>query len=147
MPMGTIAEEMAACFQSLVSRLGVCSGGDWIASTFTLYRRTLTAEGQVTPRDDLGIETRPAKQQFEPVATDVPCVFTGTNPKSDRWKVHDEGQDQVEQLTLYTGHADICEGDNLLLAYDQKMYLVRVSNYAGPLRRCFLDTGRAQVAL
>jgi hypothetical protein len=143
MPMGTIAEEVEACLRARLRNLTNCVGGA-VASTFTLYRRTLTAEGEVAPRTDLGVQTRPAKQQFDPVVVDEPCVFTGTSPKGDRWTVHPEGQSQQELVTLYTVYADIREGDNLTLAYDGKTYLVRASSYAGPLRRCFLDSSRAQ---
>lgn len=98
------------------------------------------------PRDDLGLETRPTKQDFAVVVSNEPCVFAGVNPKSDRWQVHPEGQYQVEMVTLYTAFQDIREGDNLVLAYDGKAYLVEASTYVGPMRRCFLNSAKAQIS-
>ena len=121
-----------------------CAGTS-VTSTFTLHRRALTAAGQVAPRTDLGIEVRPTKQEFVIVVSNEPCVFAGTNPKSDRWQVLPEGQWQVETVMLFTAFADIREGDNLILAADGKTYLVEASSYMGPLRRCFLTTAEAQL--
>lgn len=131
----------------MITRMAsVCgAGAGSVTSTFTLYRRTRT-DPLAPARDDLGLQSRPEKQEFEPILVDEPCVFVGTNPKTERWQVYEEGQTQVELVTLYTSFSDIREGDNLLLAFDQKFYLVEASTYAGPLRRCFLNSAKAQMA-
>jgi hypothetical protein len=131
--------------QRLLALATTCGcGAESVTTTFTLYRRTLN-DPLAPPRDDIGLERRPILQDFAPILVDEPCVFAGVNPKQDRWNVAPEGQQQTELVTLYTGFQDIREGDNLVLAADGKSYLVEASTYVGPLRRCFLNSSKAQL--
>lgn len=122
-----------------------CGAGDLIGTRFTLYRRQVVAAGVPPLVDDLGIQTRPTKQDFLPVVSDLPCLFVGTGKKANRWHVHPEGQDQEEQAILTTTYLDVREGDNVLVAEDGKAYLVEASTRLGPLLQCFLTTAKAQL--
>lgn len=124
-----------------------CSAGDLVSTRFTLYRRQVVAAGVPPLVDDLGIQTRPTKQDLLPVtgAVDLPCLFVGTGKKTDRWHVHPEGQDQEEQAILTTSYLDVREGDNARVTLDGKAYLVQASTRLGPLVQCMLTTAKAQL--
>ena len=123
-----------------------CGLANLVGTTFTIYRRMLQGAPNVPPsRGHLGVQTRPTKQDFEVVLADVPGLFGGTNSKSDRWDVHPEGQDQVEQATLLAVYLDIREGDNLIVALDGKTYNVEASTRYGPVVRCYLDSGHTML--
>lgn len=145
MSTGTRSEVITECFRDLIKTImpSICGPGA-VASTFTLHRRTLVNVA-VAPRDDLGIETRPDKQVFSIVVSNEPCIFRGANWSSERWTVFPEGQDQSERVELYTAFSDIREGDNLVLAFDSKTYLVEASSYWGPVVKCFINTSKAQL--
>lgn len=145
MPMGSIAETIAGCLAMQLARLSQCGGA--LEGTFTLYRRTLLdpTAPPAEQRSDLGIQVRAVQQNFRPVATDQLCVFSGTSRKEERWEVNPEGQEQVEKLTLFTAYPDVREGDNLVLSWDDKTYLVEASSPVGPLTQCFLSTAETQL--
>lgn len=145
MPMGSIADTIAGCMSMQLERMGICGGVT--EATFTLYRKDLLhpAAPIVDQRSDLGIQRRTVEQNFEPVATNVPCIFAGTNRKSDRAQVTPEGQHQDEMITLITTYQDIREWDNLVLSFDGKTYCVEASSPVGPLMQCYCSTGEAQL--
>lgn len=121
-------------------------GVDLVSTTFTLYRRELQGPPNVPPsRNALGIQARPTKQDFEVIVANLPCLFLGANPKQDHWLVQPEGQTQEEMANLYTTYLDVREGDNLVVAKDGKTYEVDNSTDYGPVLRCFLNTGKAQL--
>lgn len=146
MPTGSRADFILFRWRTLVEQAlpSECFAGDLVTSTFTLYRRmTLGAPNVPPPVDDLGIQTRPEKQDFLPIVTDLPCLFIGTGKKTDRWHVHPEGQDQEEQALLTTSYPDVREGDNAVVG--GKAYLVQASTPIGPLWQCMLTTAKAQL--
>lgn len=148
MATGSRAAFILERWQTLVNEhlISECGAGNLVGTTFTLYRRTLTGTPNVPPsRDDLGLQARPTKQDFTVVVADLPCLFVGTSPKTDRWHVHPEGQDQQELANLVTAYLDVREGDNVVVALDGKTYAVEASTRLGPLVRCFLDTATAQL--
>lgn len=122
-----------------------CGAGDLASTRFSLYRRGVVGSGVPPRANDLGIPTRPDKQEFLPVVTDVPGLIVGTGKKTDRWHVYPEGQDQEEQMILTTAYRDVREGDNVVLDLDGKSYLVQASTPLGPLVQCFLTTAKAQL--
>ena len=138
--MATRGEAISARFAALVTTIYPAIGPSQATTTFTIYRRQFQGSPQ---RNDLGIQTRPAIQDFDIEGTGVGS-FYGVKRDGSRWMVLPEGQQQTDLVMLFTTF-DVREGDNVRLDYDGKVYLVEASSYADSVRQCLLNSTKAQV--
>jgi len=134
MGIGTRAQLAGKRFRDIITKCWPTRGPEGTAVTFTVYRRKNSGA-----RTDTGL----VPTAFAIVATDEKGVFYGSHPDISRWKVLDEGQYEIERADLWTDYA-LKEGDNVLISYDGKMYLVEGSTYAGSIYRCSLNSAKSQ---
>jgi hypothetical protein len=132
--IGTRAELAGKRFRDIITKCWPSRGPEGTAVTFTVYRR-----GSAQARTDTGF----VPNSFGIVVSDQAGVFYGNHPGDDRWTVPPEGQYQAERAELWTAY-DVREGDNVLISWDDKMYLVEASTYVGSIYRCSLNSKKAQ---
>lgn len=141
--MATRGQAISERYRKLVTEVYPAIGPSQATTTFTVYRRALQGTGQ---RNSLGIRVRPTAQDFDPIITGVPGTFYGVKRTGERWEVVPEGQVQTDYVMLFTDF-HVQEGDNILLDYDGKVYLVEASSYVDSLRQCLLNSTKAQVTV
>jgi len=135
--MATRAEAIKARFQSLTNTIWPAYESKDLTTTFSLYRRAATSA-----KSDLGSKTL----TWEPVADaqDFPCVILGLALNDVRWELDRQGQRVDERIVLHTAYEDIREGDQLILALDDRAYFVENSLFEGGLRVCQINRGKVQ---
>jgi hypothetical protein len=135
--MASIPDQAAEAWNELVAIFYPQTMVTGATTTFTLYRKDGT--GTTTA---LGTE----KPVWRVVVAAVPCTYVGTREQEDdHFYIHRQGKAIEEYAEMVTAYDDVKEGDNVVIALDNRTYHVEVSTPMGAIQWCELNLQKAQI--